>query len=156
MKRCTRCKNRWFCSRECQVLDWKTHRDHCFLSEHYLQSPKRIKVLHNKETLTVLLCEQLSGKRIMQEISEQLRIPMYKLKIVCRGKILTENNCHHHIFVKKVNKFMAFGEQREVETDLSCQDINHIVDKTRVARNQAIRALRQCKGNVVDAILMVG
>jgi len=138
------------------VLDWKTHRAECYLCEDYLQSPKRIKVLHNKESLTVLLCEQLSGKRIMQEISEQLRIPMCRLKVVCRGKILTEANCHHHIFVKKISKFMAFGEQREVEGDLSSEDINHIVDKTRVNRNEAIRALRRCKGNVVDAILMVG
>ena len=43
-----------------------------------------------------------------------------------------------------------------MEGDLSSEDINHIVDKTRVNRNEAIRALRRCKGNVVDAILMVG
>ena len=53
-------------SRECQVLDWKTHRAECYLCEDYLQSPKRIKVLHNKESLTVLLCEQLSGKLLFK------------------------------------------------------------------------------------------
>jgi len=28
-KRCSRCKNAWYCSRECQVGDWKSHKTMC-------------------------------------------------------------------------------------------------------------------------------
>lgn len=28
-KRCSKCKNVWYCSRECQVADWKEHKPKC-------------------------------------------------------------------------------------------------------------------------------
>ncbi len=29
MKRCSRCKHEWYCSRECQIKGWKPHKDMC-------------------------------------------------------------------------------------------------------------------------------
>ena len=28
-KRCVKCLQTWYCSRECQVADWKSHKKHC-------------------------------------------------------------------------------------------------------------------------------
>ena len=28
-QRCSRCKNEWYCSRECQLKKWKAHKQYC-------------------------------------------------------------------------------------------------------------------------------
>jgi len=150
MKRCTRCKVRWFCSRKCQLLDWKTHRHQCKLREDFLKSPKKIKIIHNKKYFTVTLCREMSGIRIMQEIANQLRINF--LTVICRGSILNKDNCHHYIFKMNTKKFMAFGVQHECEIGLSSEDVSLIADQTKVQRNLAVKALRECKGNLLDAL----
>jgi len=32
-KRCSRCRNQWYCSRPCQVQDWTNHKGTCILQE---------------------------------------------------------------------------------------------------------------------------
>ena len=54
---CSRCKNTWYCSRECQVADWKVHKQQCsmykvkdsqnlimsFIKKHYFEIMKEVK-----------------------------------------------------------------------------------------------------------------
>jgi len=50
-KRCSRCKNEWYCSRECQVRSWQTHKKICNLVTSYNDDQTK---LSNKSKITVL------------------------------------------------------------------------------------------------------
>jgi hypothetical protein len=60
-KRCSKCKNAYYCSRECQVADWKEHTSTC-----------RETVLQQKQPTTTaskVLCKL--GRHLAQQQEEQ-------------------------------------------------------------------------------------
>lgn len=87
-------------------------------------------------------------------ISQQIRIPTDRLKLIYKGKRFTEQNWHETVLVPNMI-FLSIGEQNEDESDLNAKDIDCIVHQLKVDRNAAIRALK-LHPDVVDAILYLG
>ncbi|XP_022079530.1 uncharacterized protein LOC110973198 [Acanthaster planci] len=90
---------------------------------------------------------------MLSQISEKVRIPTEKLKLVHKGKLVSEQNVKDCVKDKAV--FQAIGEVSESEEGLDPAVINLVMSKIKVDRNEAIRALR-LKGDVTDAILYLG
>ena len=111
-----------------------------------------ISVKANKSKSAVDLYDSWSSEQMMNAISDAVQIPQDKLKLVCRGKLITADN------VKEVAKpkalFQAIGEKAESEAGLVTSDIDVIMSQLSVERNVAIRALRET-GDVVDAMLRI-
>lgn len=113
----------------------------------------KIYIKHNKVKSELMVSLNDNGSSVLQIISDQLSIPVSKLKLINKGKIATCDNIKDMLFNKAV--FLAFGEIAESEDDLEQSDIDLIVKQLNVDRNLAIKSLRKT-GNVVDAIIEIG
>ncbi|XP_038055133.1 uncharacterized protein LOC119727351 [Patiria miniata] len=113
----------------------------------------RITVKCQRDKHQIHVNSEWEASRMLSHISEEIRIPMDKLKLVHKGKLVNKQNAKD--FVKDKAVFQAIGEMSESEEGLDPSQIDRIMSKIRVERNEAIRALR-LKGDVIDAILYLG
>lgn len=113
----------------------------------------KIYIKHNKVKSELIVSLNDNGSSVLQIISDHLSIPVSKLKLINKGKIVTCDNIKDMLFNKAV--FLAFGEIAESEDGLEQSDIDLIVKQLNVDRNLAIKCLRKT-GNVVDAIIEIG
>ena len=111
-----------------------------------------ISVKANKSKSAVDLYDSWSSEQMMNAISDAVQIPQDKLKLVCRGKLITADNVK--VVAKPKALFQAIGEKAESEAGLVTSDIDVIMSQLSVERNVAIRALRET-GDVVDAMLRI-
>lgn len=196
MKRCTRCRDVIYCSKECQVIDWMVHRKKCSSRDRAsatgaevnengsstiarigctettesseLLKNKNDKVIppirttiivkcnHKKHKIDLIDVETHPGSEIMKQLAKQLHIPLSSLKVVGKGKLLHPENIRDILIQCKCRIFQAFGEESEDEGGLDVDDIEAIMERLHVGRNDAIRSLRSCNGDLIDAILELG
>ena len=112
-----------------------------------------IVIKHNKVKQELTVSKSDNGNSILQVISDSVSIPKSKLKLIHKGKIVTNNNIKDMLFDKAL--FLAFGEISESEEGLESADIDLIVGQLGIDRNLAIRTLRKTD-NVLDAIIEIG
>ena len=63
--RCSRCKSEWYCSKECQIKRWKTHKELCkTLSELFKEDKKE------KDKINELIKESDKKNELIKEIKE--------------------------------------------------------------------------------------
>lgn len=110
-------------------------------------------IKHNKAKSELELEMPQDGETIYQHISNFLQIPVTKLKLVCKGKIITADNVSSVIHNKAV--FLALGEASESEDGLDKGDIDTLMRQLNVERNIAVKALKRT-GSLLDAIFDVG
>ncbi|KAG8553556.1 hypothetical protein GDO81_003461 [Engystomops pustulosus] len=110
----------------------------------------KLKTKHGRSELKVPKSEH--GEETFMFLCHHLRIPPEKIRLVCKGKIVTQDNISSFIFNGAV--FQAFGEEAEDETGLDVRDIDVLMDQLSVERNVAVKALRKT-GDLIDAILYV-
>nr|CAB3266879.1 ZF(MYND)-8 zinc finger protein [Phallusia mammillata] len=168
MKRCVQCKAVIYCSKSCQIKDWTVHKLKCTKKEkdsfldkkNNMQSqnqPVKLFIKHNHEKHCVLIPQTLlNPKCILNIISEELLIPLDSLNLIAKGKVVNEDNVSDIVFRMKIRQFMAVGEAQESEKGMHIGDIDTIVEQLNVDRNKAIRGLKHCGGNLIDALLYVG
>ena len=113
----------------------------------------KIVIKHNKVKQELTVSKSDDGDSILQVISDSVGIPKSKLKLIHKGKIVTNNNIKDMLFDKA--SFLAFGEISESEEGLESADIDLIVGQLGIDRNLAIRTLRKT-GNVLDTIIEIG
>ena len=118
-------------------------------------SSKSVKIIvkHNKVRHELCIPTAENGNAILQAISDCVSIPVSKLKLVHKGKMVTADNIQGMLFNRVL--FLAFGEISENEEGLEKEEIDLIVKQLSVDRNLAVRVLRKT-GNVVDAIIETG
>ena len=110
-------------------------------------------IKHNKVRQELSVPSTENGDAILQMISHCVGIPVSKLKLIHKGKMVTRDNIQSMLFNKAL--FLAFGEISESEEGLIKEDIDLIVKQLGVERNLAVKVLRK-NGNVVDAIIEIG
>ncbi len=106
----------------------------------------------NKQKHHIDLQEHLTAADIIKIFAYNLQIPFDKLKLIHKGKFITEKNIKD--FVKNKAVFQAFGEKAESEEGLQSEDIDILMKQLSVDRNVAVKALKK-EGDVVDAILHI-
>ena len=107
-------------------------------------------IKHNKSRHELKL---IPSQNSFYVISEFLHIPLTKLKLIHKGKMVVESNIKD--FLQDKALFLAFGEVAESEEGLEDGAVDTIVKQLGVDRNMAIKALRKT-GSVIDAILDLG
>uniref|UniRef100_H3AWR2 MYND-type domain-containing protein n=1 Tax=Latimeria chalumnae TaxID=7897 RepID=H3AWR2_LATCH len=169
MKRCSKCGEAVYCSRECQKEHWPKHKSECNGSSACLVIHKTedsligvtekgkvcgrvLEIKHNKLKHTIKIPNHASGERSFGLISRHLRIPPEKLRLISKGKVVHKDNIL--TFLQENALFQAFGEQAECEDGLDPRDIEVLVAQLSVERNVAVRALRKT-GELIDAILYI-
>ncbi|XP_078483989.1 zinc finger protein (MYND)-8 [Ciona intestinalis] len=182
MKRCTRCRNAFYCSRSCQIKHWPEHKNLCqvFSSDscnNVEKSSNNDKLPLKTESLLTTCVETcgrtisvhcnhvkhklfipstLQAKEIIELISKTVHILPSKIKLIAKGIVVTEQTVEDVLFVKKIKVIMAVGEVSENEDGLHTGDIEMIMEQLSVSRNVAVKGLRFSNGNLVDAILHIG
>ena len=87
-------------------------------------------------------------------IAASLSIPRERLRLVARGKQLDNGLCGRDVDPSVL--IMAVGRAAESEDGLHPKDIDVLMQQLSMERNDAVRALRQADGDLVDAMLNVG
>ncbi|XP_021371236.1 uncharacterized protein LOC110461852 isoform X2 [Mizuhopecten yessoensis] len=113
----------------------------------------QIIVKGNRDKQTVVIQGSWSGEDIFKVIASAVKIPMNKLKVIHKGKVMTSESIRSAIRPKAV--FQVIGERAEDEDGLDKRDIEIMMAQLHVDRNEAILALKK-KGDVIDALLHVG
>ncbi|XP_044124553.1 nascent polypeptide-associated complex subunit alpha-like [Bufo gargarizans] len=111
-----------------------------------------IKLKNRNERSELKVSKSECGEETFLFLCRHLRIPPEKIRLVCRGKIVTKDNLSS--FIANGAIFQAFGEEAEDETGLDVRDIEVLMNQLSVERNVAVKALRKT-GDLIDAILYV-
>ncbi|XP_031554547.1 SET and MYND domain-containing protein DDB_G0273589-like [Actinia tenebrosa] len=111
-------------------------------------------IRHNKEKKKVDIVKKPNDNNsTFQQISDFLRIPVGKLKLIHKGKMIVPENAN--AFLTHGAMFLAFGEASECEDGLDKTDIDILIKQLNVDRNMAVKALRRT-GTLLDAIFDIG
>ena len=127
------------------------HSDVPTITSHDLTRDVTVKANKRKHNIT-LQCDW-SGEEIFRKLSSSLRIPLDRLKLIHKGRLLTADSVAP--CVKSGALFQALGEECADESGVSAEDIDVIMRRMSVDRNAAVSALRQ-HSNVLDAMLFLG
>lgn len=127
--------------------------DICKSENTFIGKSVTIIIKHNKVRQELSVPSTENGDAILQMISHCVGIPVSKLKLIHKGKMVTRDNIQSMLFNKAL--FLAFGEISESEEGLEKEDIDLIVKQLGVERNLAVKVLRK-NCNVVDAIIEIG
>ncbi|ESO93989.1 hypothetical protein LOTGIDRAFT_228668 [Lottia gigantea] len=95
-----------------------------------------------------------TGEEIYKFLSSELEIPLEKLKIINKGKVLTKETISDCVAALKP-VFQILGEKSENEEGLDKNDIDVMMKQLGIERNSAVKTLRQ-KGDLIDAIIEAG
>ncbi|XP_069129985.1 uncharacterized protein [Argopecten irradians] len=117
------------------------------------QPHDKIIVKGNKDKQTIVIQLMWSGEEILKVIASEVKIPLNKLKVIHKGKVMTSENIRAVIRPKAL--FQVIGERAENEDGLDKRDIDIMMSQLHVDRNEAIMALRK-NGDVIDALLHAG
>lgn len=112
-----------------------------------------IVVKANKQKQTVSIQDDWDGETVYHILSHHLQVPVDKMKIIHKGKILRADNIREFICKKAV--FQVFGERAEDASGVDDRDIELMMRQLNISRNEAIAALKEY-GDVIDAMLQVG
>ncbi|ELT89338.1 hypothetical protein CAPTEDRAFT_178444 [Capitella teleta] len=155
LKRCTKCRCVFYCSRECQITDWSNHKTACISCEPALPvNLLTVRLNCNKQKTSLVLNYSASSDRIIQNVADAAKVQADKMKIVCRGKCLNADNIKDNL--KANDLLLIIGEVMENEDGLVKEDIDVIMQQVGAERNAAVKALRASDGDVIQAIIDIG
>lgn len=134
MRRCYRlpCQDVIFIiysSKDCQIKNWPTHRGKCSRSElenadkgpttgfignytadevtETIETKVTVKCNHKKHIINLINVETSQGSELMQQLSEQLHIPMNSMKVIGKGKMLNKDNIVDMLMNRKCRTFQV-------------------------------------------------
>lgn len=111
-----------------------------------------IVVKANRQKQTISIQDDWDGSTIYRFLSHQLQVPVNKIKIIHKGKIVNADNIKECIQKRAV--FQVFGEKAEDASGVDDRDIELMMKQLNISRNEAILALKE-HGDVIDAMLEI-
>ena len=112
-----------------------------------------VTVKANKEKHSIKIQTSWSGEDILKVFACEVKIPLDKLKVIHKGKVMNKDNISQVVKPRAV--FQVIGEQAANEDGLNKCDINLMMKQLGIDRNTAVVSLRKT-GNLVDAIFEAG
>lgn len=111
-----------------------------------------IVVKANRQKQTISIQDDWDGNTIYRFLSHQLQVPVNKIKIIHKGKIVNADSIKECIQKRAV--FQVFGEKAEDASGVDDRDIELMMRQLKISRNEAILALKE-HGDVIDAMLEI-
>lgn len=111
-----------------------------------------IVVKANRQKQTISIQDDWDGNTIYRFLSQQLQVPVNKIKIIHKGKIVNADSIKECIQKRAV--FQVFGEKAEDASGVDDRDIELMIRQLNISRNEAILALKE-HGDVIDAMLEI-
>ncbi|KAL3878469.1 hypothetical protein ACJMK2_030814 [Sinanodonta woodiana] len=118
------------------------------------QSRCQIFVKYNKVKHKIYIQKSWTGSEIYKVLSHELKIPLEKLKVIHKGKLLSVECIGEAVEESAV--LQAFGEMAASDEGLDKRDVGVMMQQLKLERNEAIKALRKTKGDLIDAIIEAG
>ena len=115
-----------------------------------------ISVKSNKEKHKIQVNNSWSWGEVTKIISHRTEIPLEKMKIIAKGKMITEEALFWTLASQRKMVFQVIGVKAENEDGLTESAVNVVMNQMSIDRNDAVRALKSSSGNVVDAMLNLG
>ncbi|XP_041358364.1 uncharacterized protein LOC121375159 [Gigantopelta aegis] len=112
-----------------------------------------VTVKANKEKHLIKMQTAWSGDDIFKVLASEVKIPLEKIKVIHKGKMVDKDNIVQFVRPKAV--FQVIGEQAANEDGLNQCDISLMMKQLGIDRNTAVVSLRKT-GNLVDAIFEAG
>ncbi|KAK3593605.1 hypothetical protein CHS0354_018702 [Potamilus streckersoni] len=114
----------------------------------------QIFVKYNKVKHKIYIQKSWTGSEIYKVLSHELKIPLEKLKVIHKGKLLSVECIGEAIEERAV--LQAIGEMAASDEGLDKRDVGVMMQQLGLERNDAIKALRKTKGDLIDAIIEAG
>lgn len=129
-----------------------------FINEYYTDVPvvnqsepkSSIIVKCNREKYTFDVQNSWTGVKIYKFLSCELSIPLEKVKVIHKGKVLSRETVCETLKNKAV--YQVIGEVADSEEDLDQRDISVMMKQMGLDRKAAVQALKK-KGDLIDALL---
>lgn len=129
-----------------------------FLNEYYTDVPvvnelepvTSITVKCNKDKHKLVMQNSWTGVEIYKFLSYALSIPLEKVKVIHKGRVLSRETICETVKDKAV--YQVIGEVAESEEDLDQRDISVMMTQMGLDRKAAVQALKK-KGDLIDALL---
>ena len=104
---------------------------------------------------SVRACSRVPGAILLENIAKLSNVPLGEMKIIVSGTIVTVDN-YRQILAKngKING-LVLGEPSLDASGLRERDIDYLTQKYKLARNDAIKRLRQSNGDVIGAFVNI-
>lgn len=133
-------------------------KTYLYKNEHHSDIPKldetkafsKVSIRCNKAKQNVKLQKSWTGNEIFKFLSHSLKVPLEKLKIIHKGKVLSEETIVATVTDKAV--YQVIGEMAESEDGLDQRDIEVMMKQLGIDRNGAVKALKT-SGDLIDAML---
>ena len=133
-------------------------KTYLFKNEHHSDIPKldemkafsTVSIKCNKTKHNLKIQTSWTGNEIFKFLSHSLKVPLEKLKIIHKGKVLNEETIGETVKDKAV--YQVIGEQAESEDGLDQRDIEVMMKQLGIDRNGAVKALKK-SGDLIDAML---
>ncbi|XP_045206626.2 uncharacterized protein LOC123558843 [Mercenaria mercenaria] len=129
-----------------------------FVNEYYTDVPvvnhsepaSSITVKCNKDKHKLLVQNSWTGVEVFKFLSYSLEIPLEKVKVIHKGKVLNRETICETIKDKAL--YQVIGEVAESEEGLDQRDISVMMKQSGLDRQAAVQALKK-KGDLLDALL---
>lgn len=129
-----------------------------FVNQYYTDVPKINKsepvssviVKCNKEKHKIDVQNSWTGVEVYKFLSYKLSVPLEKLKIIHKGKVLSRETVQETLKDKAV--YQVIGETAEDEDGVDQRDIAVLMKQTGLDRNAAVQSLKK-KGDLLDVLL---
>ncbi|XP_076449395.1 uncharacterized protein LOC143285848 [Babylonia areolata] len=113
-----------------------------------------VTVRYNKQKHKFKVCDAWDSPTIFSKLSSFLACLPDNMRVIHKGKQLGADSIRSAVGSGAV--FQVLGERMEDASGLVPKDIDVLMRQMGVERNVAVRALRQCGGDLIDAMMVVG